>query len=108
MPARLTAWAITWPPMSAPWVRLKAPRTARPIGVRAVDTMTASTMVGSFSINSLSFVIPGDKHRDDSESLYSAAARSLCRSSSISSFFDSLPTAVFGSMSRNSKCAGIS
>src|SRR5262245_45300251 len=45
MPARLTACAITWPPSSAPCVRLKAPRTARPIGVRAVETMTASTMV---------------------------------------------------------------
>src|SRR5436190_8296272 len=44
MPARLTAWLTTCPPMSAPWVRLKTPRTALPIGVRAVDTMTASTM----------------------------------------------------------------
>src|SRR4051794_12575572 len=44
-PARSTACLMTWPPISAPWVRLKAPRMARPIGVRAVDTMTASTMV---------------------------------------------------------------
>src|SRR5688572_21403868 len=44
MPARFTAWATTWPPISAPWVRLKAPRTALPMGVRAVETMTASTM----------------------------------------------------------------
>ena len=48
MPARLTACWMTWPPMSAPWVRLKAPRTALPIGVRAVETMTASTMARSF------------------------------------------------------------
>src|SRR5262245_23795388 len=47
MPARLTACAMTCPPMSAPWVRLKAPRTALPIGVRAVETMTASTMGAS-------------------------------------------------------------
>src|SRR5262245_3499442 len=44
MPARFTASATTCPPMSAPCVRLKAPRTALPIGVRAVETMTASTM----------------------------------------------------------------
>src|SRR5262245_33633889 len=44
MPARFTAWAMTWPPMSAPWVSLKAPRTALPLGGRAVETMTASTM----------------------------------------------------------------
>jgi hypothetical protein len=30
--------------MVAPWVLLKAPRPARPIGVRAVETMTASLM----------------------------------------------------------------
>ena len=30
------------PPRVAPWVMLNAPRNALPIGVRAVDTMTAS------------------------------------------------------------------
>src|SRR5438552_5292828 len=43
-PARRTACAITWPPTAAPCVLLKAPRYARPIGVRAVETMTASAM----------------------------------------------------------------
>ena len=53
MPARFTAWAMTCPPMSAPWVRLKTPRTALPMGVRAVETMTASTMGRSFSFRSV-------------------------------------------------------
>src|SRR5438034_5922644 len=44
IPARFTAWAMTWPPMAAPCVLLNAPRYARPIGVRAVETMTASAM----------------------------------------------------------------
>ena len=42
IPARSTACLTTWPPSVAPWVMLKAPRNALPIGVRAVDTMTAS------------------------------------------------------------------
>src|SRR5881409_2696269 len=42
--ARLTAFAMTWPAMAAPCVLLKAPRYALPIGVRAVETMTASAM----------------------------------------------------------------
>ena len=40
--ARSTACLMTCAPMSAPWVSLKAPRKALPIGVRAVETMTAS------------------------------------------------------------------
>jgi hypothetical protein len=43
-PARSTALAITWPARVAPCVLLKAPRYALPIGVRAVETMTASAM----------------------------------------------------------------
>src|SRR4051794_30022186 len=43
-PARSTACLITCPPISAPCVRLNAPRIAFPIGVRAVETMTASTI----------------------------------------------------------------
>jgi hypothetical protein len=43
-PARLTACAMTCPPIAAPCVLLNAPRYARPIGVRAVDTITASAM----------------------------------------------------------------
>ena len=121
MPARLTAWATTWPPMSAPCVRLNTPRTALPIGVRAVDTMTASTMGRVLSVLS-----SGACHRDPADNwlrskrecgfrctrpgmnVHSAAALAFCRSSSISSFLDSFPTAVFGRASRNSRCAGIS
>src|SRR5215218_1440308 len=44
-PARPTAWAMAWPPSAWAWVSLKAPRYARPIGVRAVETMTAERMV---------------------------------------------------------------
>ena len=44
-PARLTACAITWAPSVGPVVMLKAPRWALPIGVRAVETITASVMV---------------------------------------------------------------
>src|SRR5690242_15407351 len=40
--ARSTAFWMTCPAMVAPWVLLKAPRTALPMGVRAVETMTAS------------------------------------------------------------------
>src|SRR6266853_1732308 len=48
-PERATACLTTWPPSTAPWVMLKAPRNALPIGVRAVETMTASGMLGSFA-----------------------------------------------------------
>src|SRR5712675_2239209 len=41
-PARSTACMTTWPPS-------KAPRNALPIGVRAVETITASGMLGSFA-----------------------------------------------------------
>ena len=44
MPARSTARAMTCPAMTAPWVALKAPRNALPIGVRAVETITASAI----------------------------------------------------------------
>ena len=44
IPARSTACFTTWPPSVAPCVMLKAPRNALPIGVRAVDTMTASVI----------------------------------------------------------------
>src|SRR5215475_1140416 len=47
-PARSTACLTTWPPSTAPWVMLKAPRNALPIGVRAVETMTASGILGSY------------------------------------------------------------
>ncbi len=43
--ARSAACLMTWAPMSAPWVSLKTPRKALPIGVRAVETMTASAMI---------------------------------------------------------------
>ena len=48
MPARSMAARTTWPPMVAPWVMFRAPRQdlARP--VRAVETITASRMSGSF------------------------------------------------------------
>src|SRR6266404_1213891 len=42
--ARSAACLMTCAPMSAPWVSLKMPRNALPIGVRAVETMTASAM----------------------------------------------------------------
>ena len=44
MPARSIAARMAWPPMSAPWVMLNAPRCAFPMGVRAVETMTASVI----------------------------------------------------------------
>src|SRR2546428_7185837 len=44
--ARATAGLMTWPPRVAPCVLLKAPRYALPMGVRAVETVTASAMVG--------------------------------------------------------------
>src|SRR5260221_865527 len=50
-PARSTACLTTWPPSTAPWVMLKAPRKALPIGVRAVETITASGIVGSWGSN---------------------------------------------------------
>ena len=43
--ARSAACLMTCAPMSAPWVSLKMPRNALPIGVRAVETMTASAMM---------------------------------------------------------------
>ena len=43
--ARSAACLMTCAPMSAPWVSLKMPRNALPIGVRAVETMTASAML---------------------------------------------------------------
>ena len=42
--ARSAACLITCAPMSAPCVSLKMPRNALPIGVRAVETMTASAI----------------------------------------------------------------
>jgi hypothetical protein len=42
--ARSAACLITCAPMSAPWVSLKMPRNALPIGVRAVETITASAI----------------------------------------------------------------
>src|SRR5438552_576204 len=44
-PARRTAWSITWPSNVGDFVLLKAPLYARAIGVRAVETMTASLMM---------------------------------------------------------------
>ncbi|SKX89324.1 Uncharacterised protein [Mycobacteroides abscessus subsp. abscessus] len=44
IPARDTAWAMACPASSCAWVLLNAPRYAFPIGVRAVETMTASRM----------------------------------------------------------------
>src|SRR3989475_229535 len=59
IPARFTAWAMTWPPMAAPCVLLNAPRYARPIGVRAVETMTASAMGLSLCSWGDGNIIPG-------------------------------------------------
>src|SRR5436190_6707995 len=47
IPARSTACFTTSPPRVAPCVMLKAPRNALPIGVRAVETMTASGITRS-------------------------------------------------------------
>src|ERR1700678_827725 len=44
--ARSNAFAIAWPASVAPYVRLNAPRNARPIGVRAAETIAASTTGG--------------------------------------------------------------
>src|SRR5699024_4525776 len=44
-PERSTAWRIAWPASSCDCVLLNAPRYALPMGVRAVDTMTACVMV---------------------------------------------------------------
>ena len=44
-PARWTACSMTCPARVAPWVLLNAPRYALPMGVRAVETITASAMV---------------------------------------------------------------
>ena len=46
--ARSAACLMTWAPRSAPWVSLNTPRKAFPIGVRAVETMTASAIGFSF------------------------------------------------------------
>ena len=43
-PARSTAWAMAWPIMVGDLMLLSEPLNATPIGVRAVDTMTASLM----------------------------------------------------------------
>src|SRR5262249_36582138 len=48
-PARSIACRNAWPPMSAPCVRLNAPRQLLHSGVRAVDTMTASGMGDNLS-----------------------------------------------------------
>ncbi|VXC92769.1 hypothetical protein OCEANICA350_12414 [Oceanicaulis sp. 350] len=49
IPARSTAAFITWAASRSGAVALKAPRWALPIGVRAVETMTASrAMAGPF------------------------------------------------------------
>ena len=45
-PARRTASRMTWPPKVGALVLLNAPRNALPIGVRAVETMTASFIMG--------------------------------------------------------------
>src|ERR1700761_7483359 len=45
-PARATACATACPASVAPCVWLYAPRNARPIGVRATETITASDMGG--------------------------------------------------------------
>src|SRR3954469_1955500 len=50
IPARSTACFTTWPPSVAPCVMLNAPRKALPIGVRAVDTITASVMCRSLTL----------------------------------------------------------
>src|SRR5215207_3247313 len=49
MPARATACCTAWPPSVAPCVMLKAPFQLLASGVRAVETMTARVMVGSFA-----------------------------------------------------------
>ena len=43
-PERATAFLIAWPKSVGDFVALKAPLNARPIGVLAVETMTASLM----------------------------------------------------------------
>ena len=48
MPARCTACCTAWPPSVAPWVMLKAPFQLLVRGVRAVETMTALVMMGSW------------------------------------------------------------
>src|SRR6478752_5140146 len=45
-PRCMAAWT-TWPPRVAPWVRLNEPRQDLASGVRAVETMTASTTARS-------------------------------------------------------------
>src|SRR5262249_53107626 len=48
MPARSTTARTTCPPSTGASVSLNAPRYARPIGVRATETMTASLISWSF------------------------------------------------------------
>ena len=61
MPARRTAWRIAWPISVGDLMLLSAPRNARPIGVRAVDTMTASLMASFPSIDSFRIGAPGTR-----------------------------------------------
>src|ERR1700710_2376763 len=44
IPALAIACLTAWPPMTAPWVWLKPPRTDLARAVRAVETMTACFM----------------------------------------------------------------
>ena len=54
--ARSTAALTAWPPSVAPWVMLSAPRQDLQSGVLAVDTMTASVMIFSWSHYPLNFL----------------------------------------------------
>src|SRR5580658_3335765 len=60
--ARSTAFWMTWPAKSAPWVLLKAPRAALPMGVRAVETTTASLMGLSSEFPVSSYLKPFPPH----------------------------------------------
>ena len=51
--ARSSAGCSTWPPIVAPCVMLSAPRQLLQSGVRAVETMTASVISSSYSLNRL-------------------------------------------------------
>src|ERR1700761_7595249 len=48
IPARSTACLMAWPPRTGASVSLKAPRKDLPSAVRAVETMTASVMMGPY------------------------------------------------------------
>src|SRR4029077_18052663 len=54
--ARSTAARTTWPPIVAPWVMLSAPRQLFASPVRAVETITASTMVAPREARGLAVV----------------------------------------------------